>query len=222
MCLLDATDLSEMSIAVNPVARRCGVGALDEAEFDQAIPLHWQKVFRFILSSLRDREAAETLTQDCFLNAYRGLESFRYDCSLETWLMRIAVNLVRDYARNRRVQFWRQTGADALPVESVGASLSDGRCSPETSAQVNEELAAVWAAAATLPEKQRTIFHLRFEEDMDLISIAKATGIKEGTVKAHLFSARRLIRERVDRDQLSKWPSKLARVRLNPSTEDLV
>jgi RNA polymerase sigma-70 factor (ECF subfamily) len=112
--------------------------------------------------------------------------------------MRIAVNLVRDYARNRRVQFWRQTAAAALPVESVGERLSDGRCSPETSAQINEELAAVWAAAATLPEKQRTVFHLRFEEDMDLISIAKATGIKEGTVKAHLFSARRLIRERID------------------------
>jgi len=130
------------------------------------------------------------------LNAYRGLESFRYDCSLETWLMRIAVNLVRDYARNRRVQFWRQAGAVALQVETVGANLSDGRCSPEISAQVNQELAAVWAAAETLPEKQRIVFNLRFREDMDVLSIAEATGMKEGTVKAHLFSARRLIRER--------------------------
>jgi len=222
MCLLNGTDVLEESSAVKLLARRCDADSLDEAEFDQAVLLHWQKVFRFILVSLRDREAAETLTQDCFLNAYRGLESFRYDCSLETWLMRIAVNLVKDYARNRRVQFWRQTGTDALPVESIGARLSDGRCSPEISAQINQELAAVWTAAETLPKRQKTVFHLRFREDMDVLSIAEATGMKEGTVKAHLFSARRLIRERMDHDQLSKWSSKLTRLKLNPLADDLV
>ena len=102
------------------------------------------------------------------------------------------------------MQFWRRAGAVALQVETVGSKLPDGRSSPEISAQVNQELAAVWAAAETLPQRQRTVFHLRFREDMDLRSIAEATGMKEGTVKAHLFSAKRLIRERVDRDQLSK------------------
>jgi len=204
MCLLDATDPLETGISPRPRARGFGQDVVDGAEFDQVVLLHWRKVFRFILVSLRDREAAETLTQDCFLNAYRGFESFRYDSSVETWLMRIAVNLIRDYARDRRVQFWRRAGAVALQVETVGSKLPDGRSSPEISAQVNQELAAVWAAAETLPQRQRTVFHLRFRENMDLRSIAEATGMKEGTVKAHLFSAKRLIRERVDRDQLSK------------------
>jgi RNA polymerase sigma-70 factor (ECF subfamily) len=58
-------------------------------------------------------------------------------------------------------------------------------------------VAAVWEAAAKLPERQRTVFLLRFVEDMDLLEIAYATGMKEGTVKTHLFRAMRAVRTRL-------------------------
>jgi RNA polymerase sigma-70 factor (ECF subfamily) len=64
------------------------------------------------------------------------------------------------------------------------------------SAQVKQQLQAVWSAAASLPERQRSVFLLRFVEDMDLLEIAAATGMKEGTVKVHLFRALRTVRER--------------------------
>jgi RNA polymerase sigma-70 factor (ECF subfamily) len=57
---------------------------------------------------------------------------------------------------------------------------------------------AVWSAAAALSEKQRTVFLLRFVEDMDLLEIAAATGMKEGTVKVHLFRALHAVRERIE------------------------
>ncbi len=60
---------------------------------------------------LRDRDAAEALTQDCFLHAYQAWARFRGEASIQTWLMRIAVNLVRDAARNRRLQFWKRLRA---------------------------------------------------------------------------------------------------------------
>src|SRR5258708_15241607 len=78
-------------------------------DFDAVVRLHWPRVFRYALASLRDREAAESLAQDCFLRAYKGRERFRGDSSLTTWLLQIAVNLVRDHARNRRLQFWKHT-----------------------------------------------------------------------------------------------------------------
>jgi RNA polymerase sigma-70 factor, ECF subfamily len=53
---------------------------------------------------------------------------------------------------------------------------------------------AVWNAAASLSERQRTVFLLRFVEDMDLLEIAAVTGMKEGTVKAHLFRALQAVR----------------------------
>ncbi|MFL6462835.1 MAG: RNA polymerase sigma factor [Bryobacteraceae bacterium] len=171
--------------------------AADIGDLDSILRLYRPKVFRFILVSLRDKDAAETLTQDCFFKAYRARDRFRHECSLETWLMQIAVNLVRDYSRNRRFQFWKRTQVLAKPVEGVQDWLSDGQHSPETAALLKEEIQAIWNTADHLPEKQRTVFLLRFVEDMDLLEIATATGMKEGTVKTHLFRALQTVRERM-------------------------
>ena len=56
---------------------------------------------------------------------------------------------------------------------------------------------AVWKATGGLPERQRTVFLLRFVEDMDLLEIAAATGLSEGTVKTHLFRALEAVRRRL-------------------------
>jgi RNA polymerase sigma-70 factor (ECF subfamily) len=166
-------------------------------DIESILRLYRPKVFRFILASLRDTDAAETLTQDCFLKAYQARERFRNECSIETWLMRIAVNLVRDHTRNRRFRFWRRAQLTAKPVESLRDWLSDGQRSPEMNTLLKEEVQAVWDAAEALSQNQRTVFLLRFVEDMDLLEIARATGMKEGTVKVHLFRALQAIRDRI-------------------------
>jgi len=168
-------------------------------DFEALVALYRPRVFRFALASLRDRDAAETVTQDCFLNAFRARDRFRNDCSMQTWLMQIAVNLVRDYARNRRLQFWKRT-RNSQPVEELGRLAADRGPSAETRVLLGERVKAIWNAAAALPDKQRSVFLLRFVEDMDLLEIAAVTGMKEGTVKTHLFRALRTVRERMDGD----------------------
>src|SRR6266446_582226 len=81
---------------------------LEIEDFERLVEQYRTRVLRFVFASVRDIDLAETLTQDCFWNAYRNRSAFRGDCSVNTWLMRIAVNLVRDQARNRRFQFWRK------------------------------------------------------------------------------------------------------------------
>jgi RNA polymerase sigma-70 factor, ECF subfamily len=166
-------------------------------DFEALVRLYRPKVFRFALASLRDLDAAETITQDCFLRAYQARDRFRQDCSIQTWLMQIAVNLIRDQIRNRRFQFWRRASLTGKPVDVAGHGIADGARSPEAQALLNEQVAAIWEAAGKLPERQRTVFLLRFVEDMDLLEIARATGMKEGTVKTHLFRALRAVRERL-------------------------
>ena len=61
-----------------------------------------------------------------------------------------------------------------------------------------EKIEAVWSAAAGLSHKQRTVLLLRFVEDMDILEIAAATGMKEGTVKVHLFRALQTVRTRIE------------------------
>ena len=86
-------------------------------DVDRLVQQHRTRVLRFIFASVRDMDVAETLTQDCFWKAHRSRRTFRGDCTVQTWLMRIAVNLIRDHARRRRFRFWekvRSAGGDDI------------------------------------------------------------------------------------------------------------
>jgi RNA polymerase sigma-70 factor (ECF subfamily) len=171
------------------------------ADFDAVIRLYWPRIFRFVLASVRDHDVAQTLAQDCFFKAHQNRARFRGEASLQTWLMQIAVNLVRDHARNRRFQFWKRVPSEPAEGEGVRNWLADGEINPEQKVLVKERVAAVWSATAQLPERQRTVFLLRFVEDMDLLEIAAVTGLKEGSVKVHLFRAVRRVRAKVGRSK---------------------
>jgi RNA polymerase sigma-70 factor (ECF subfamily) len=168
--------------------------ALEFDDFERLVEQYRTRVLRFVFASVRDMDLAETLTQDCFWNAYRNRRAFRGHCSVNTWLMKIAINLVRDHARNRRFQFWRK--AQRVHNEEI-QDWPDRRISPEDRAAVNEQVQAVWEATKTLSEKQRAVFLLRFVEDMDIPEIAHTTGLTENAVHVHLFRAVRGIRKRL-------------------------
>jgi RNA polymerase sigma-70 factor (ECF subfamily) len=167
-------------------------------DFDALIRLHRPRIFRFILASLRDRETAENLTQDCFVKAYQARHQFRGAASVATWFMQIAANLVRTHESSSRLKFWRRMLHASADVADIGYSIPDRQQSQETTALINEQVQAIWAAAASLPARQRTVFLLRFVEDMDLLEIAEITGMKEGTVKSHLFRALHSVRARLE------------------------
>jgi RNA polymerase sigma-70 factor (ECF subfamily) len=171
--------------------------SVDLADFDAVVQLYRSGIFRFILASLRDHDSAETLTQECFLRAYRARSGFRGDAQVKTWLMRIAVNLVRDHLTSERLKFWRRTRRSAVDLSLAENWLKDGHSSPETVALAKQQIGAVWHAVNELPEGQRTAFLLRFVEEMDILEIAAATGLKEGTVKIHLFRALRTVRAKL-------------------------
>jgi RNA polymerase sigma-70 factor (ECF subfamily) len=164
-------------------------------DFDRVMQLYWPRILRFVMASVRDRDIAETLTQDCFWSAYRSRNAFRGDSSLNTWLMQIAVNAVRKFYRNRKLQFWRQVEHTAVDSSVISDRLPGREISPETRTLIHEQVRAVWAATKDLSERQRTVFLLRFMEDMDILEIAAATGLSESAVNVHLFRAVRRVRK---------------------------
>jgi RNA polymerase sigma-70 factor (ECF subfamily) len=157
------------------------------------------RIYRYALLSLRDPDLAETVTQDCFLRAYKARQEFRGDCSIATWLTRIATNLIRDSTRSRKFQFWKAAGSTAAEVGAVADRLRSPGLSPETSLMVREELRGVWDAVENLPGKQRSVYHLRFVEEMELPEIATAMGLHVGTVKSHLHRALAAVRKAMER-----------------------
>jgi RNA polymerase sigma-70 factor (ECF subfamily) len=187
----------ETVLATEPISRASERGA-PLTDFDDIARAHGQAIYRFILASLRDQDAAETLTQDCLMRAYQAREKFRGDSSVRTWLMRIAVNLVRDHASSERLKFWRRASKAAQNIGAAAQRVADRARSPEAIAEAKEKVEAVWRAAACLSHKQRTVLLLRFVEDMEILEIAAATGMKEGTVKIHLFRALQKVRARIE------------------------
>jgi RNA polymerase sigma-70 factor, ECF subfamily len=165
------------------------VKGISSARFDEITLQHQRRIYRVILILVKDPDAAGTLTQECFLRAYRHRNTFRGECTIETWLLRIAVNLVRDHSKNRRLAFWRKL----VGLEENGVVLHERIATPQPSAErvllAREELDAVWTAAASLSSQQRAVFLLRFAEEMPLAEIADVLGLKVGSVKAQLFRA---------------------------------
>lgn len=165
-------------------------------EFSRVVTNHRQQIFRFLLASTRDVDLAETLTQECFLKAHRHWAGFRGEASAMTWLMRIAINLQKDHWRNRRAQFWQLTRTHAVDVDEASDWLASGDSTQEQKLLAKERVRDVWRAVKGLSERQRTVFVLRYVEEMELSEIAHATGLSEGTVKAHL--SRGLVKVRAE------------------------
>jgi RNA polymerase sigma-70 factor, ECF subfamily len=178
-------------------ARDRMIAELDD--IDTLCATYRSRIYRYALLSLRDPDLAENVTQDCFLKAYRARDEFRGDCSVATWLTRIATNLIRDSTRSRKFQFWKTASTTAVEVGAMADRIAAPVISPETSLVVREELAKVWDAVENLPGKQRSVFLLRFVEEMELPEIATAMGLHVGTVKSHLHRALAAVRKAMER-----------------------
>ena len=166
-------------------------------DIDALVREYKPRVFRFVAFSLADRDAAESITQDCFLKAHLTRNQFRGDCSVSTWLMRIAFNLVRDHTKSQKFRFWKKAAASAIDASDVSHYLPSSASSPEAQLIAKERVKMVHAALQRLPSNQRSVFLMRFVEDMDLFDIATITGMTTPTVKTHLYRAVAAIRLRL-------------------------
>jgi RNA polymerase sigma-70 factor, ECF subfamily len=186
---------NEMAVSSETAVSASAALGLDDIE--GVMRLYRSRILRYAMFAVRDRDAAETITQECFLKAYRARESFRGECSISTWLMQIAVNLVRDYARSKQFQFWKRAQTSAVEVSEVTEYLRHPGSSAESGVLAREQLQAVWTAVDRLSRMQREVFLLRFVEELELKEIAELMQMKESTVKSHLYRALSSVRGRV-------------------------
>lgn len=175
--------------------------ALTAEDFDELVRRNQKRIFRLLLSLLHDEDAADTLTQECFLKAYTKRDSFRGESSVDTWLFRIAINLARDHQRNRRQGFWKKLFADSHDDEDEAPlldSVADRRTTAEAGLLAREEVEKVWQTVRRLSPNQREVFVLRFSEEMNLEEIAQTLEMEVGTVKSHLSRALTAVRKRLE------------------------
>src|ERR1700677_1841408 len=166
-------------------------------DIDELVGTYGARLLRFVACSTGDQDLAETITQDTLLRAYNGRDRFRGECTVNTWLTGIAVNLIRDHQRTGRSKFWKQVKSTAVDVHELASFLAAERSTPEVQLLAREKVKHITHVLESLPHKQRTIFLMKFSEETGVKDISEALGIPIPTVRTHLHRALKVIRTRV-------------------------
>lgn len=145
------------------------------------LPAFRRKVFGLAYSFLRDREAAEDVTQEVFIKVWRALPGFDGRASLSTWIYTIARNTSLSALRARRPQSSLSDPEVTETVEGID---------PVPSADVLAERSAILRLVDQLPEKQRQVIMLFYMEEQSHEEVATMLAMPLGTVKTLLHRAR--------------------------------
>ena len=187
------------------LARRASSG--DDAAFEELYRTHAGRVHALCLRMTGSRERAIDLTQDVFVHVWERLASFRGESALSSWIYRLTVNLILSNARRDNRRLTHEMSADSQDLTAAesedtrGAGLRNTREAGERAARPASVLDAVdlERAIAGLPPGARTVFVLHDVEGYRHDEIAKLTGTAEGTCRAQLHRARKLLMEALSR-----------------------
>lgn len=161
--------------------------AMDEVIKLYSEPLYWQ-----IRRLVQRHEDADDILQNTFIKAWMSIENFRGDAKLSTWLHKIAINESLTFLANEK--------------KHVTVSLSDSDDHIVNTIEADEwtdgdkTALLLRKAIATLPEKQRIVFNMRYYDEMKYEEISEILGTSVGALKASYHLAVKKIEEYVDRN----------------------
>lgn len=165
----------------------------DARAFEGLVDTYKDRIYSYVSRMLHDPVEAEDIAQDTFVRAFQNLPSFRGASTFQTWLYRIAGNLVIDSVRRQRR---RDDGAISLdaPMDTdeglMSRELADDRRGPHELAESVAVREEVERALARLTPRLRTVLVMYDLQGMSYQEIADALGCPLGTVKSRLFNAR--------------------------------
>ena len=175
----------------------------DVAAFEQVYRREVGRVYALCLRMTADAQRARELTQTVFVRAWDRLGSFRGDSQLSSWLHRIAVNEVLIDARTERRRRARVVLAEDEGAASEESDEPDRRDAPRSTGITlpvdTESRIDLERAIAKLPPGARTVFVLHDIEGYRHEEISRMTGSAEGTLRAQLHRARKLLMEALSR-----------------------
>lgn len=134
-------------------------------------PLYWQ-----IRRMVNNHEDANDLLQNTFMKAWTNADNFRNDSKISTWLYRIATNETLDFLRKQK------RSGDEISMDEV-ASIAN-RLNADKYFDGDEIQTKLQTAITTLPPTQRTVFNMRYFDDMKYSDMSKILGTSEGSLKA--------------------------------------
>jgi RNA polymerase sigma factor (sigma-70 family) len=161
--------------------------ATKERAFTAIVKKYQEKLYWHIRRMVVNHEDANDVLQNVFIKAWRGLENFREDSQLYTWLYRIATNESLTFLE-------QQKRKGALSFDEMESGLSN-KIKADENFNANQLEWKLQLAIQQLPEKQRVVFNLRYFDEMPYEEMSKVLDTSEGALKASYHHAAKKIEE---------------------------
>jgi RNA polymerase sigma-70 factor (ECF subfamily) len=172
---------------------RCREGDIEA--FGQLFARYERLVYRFAYRMLGDADDADDIKQETFLKAYRALPSFRGECSLLTWLLKVAGNLCRDRLKSRA----RRSEVELMPeMETELRDQGDFGADPAELLERKDLVSTAHKVLNNLPDAHREMILMRDVEGLSYQQIADILDCSVASVKLRLFRARRGFKDRME------------------------
>ena len=166
----------------------------DQSAYADLVRRHQRFVFTLAMRFMKTREDAEEVAQDCFIKAYRSLESFQGGSKFSTWLYSIVYTTAMTALRKKRVDTDSIDDENTyIQIENTGGYDVNNVENKSRSFYVNQ------AIAQLLPD-DATIITLFYKGEQSLEEIAQTMGMEANTVKVKLFRARQRLKEKLERN----------------------
>ena len=163
----------------------------DLKAFDRLVKQYEKLVFHVIYRLVNDKEDAEDICQEVFIKVYKSLKSFAFQSRLSTWIARIAyLTAINHLKKNKRATL--TTTLDDLDNYHFTEK------NPENVLVEKDVVRYVNDLISLMPEHYRSVLTLYHLNEFSYQEIENITGMPEGTVKSHLFRARKLLKEKLE------------------------
>ena len=162
----------------------------DETAFEELLRQYEKKVYTLCFRMCGNSEDAEEAAQDTFLALWRGIDRFRQESSLSTWIYRLASNACIDLLRRRK----KQGSSLSLDDEELFLDAVDSAPRPQDAVEHREAQKLLQEGLSALPEEYRKVLILREIEGLSYTEIAESASLELGTVKSRISRGRVLLR----------------------------
>jgi len=164
----------------------------DTDAFEQLVRRKTSKVYAICYRIIGNAEDAKDISQLVFLKLWENLEKYDAQYAFDTWLYRMVTNVAIDFMRNKQSRDNAVNSTLRLVKTSADAEQGVVVQRKEVENVFND-------ISAVLSPKQKTVFIMNQMEDLPSAEIAKILGCRESTVRNHLFNARKLMQQQLQK-----------------------
>ena len=172
----------------------------NESAFSELLEEFQQKVFHTCISFVPNKEDAEDIAQEVFLEVYRSIHKFKGNSSLSTWIYKISTNKCLEFIRKKnakkRFAFMQSILGNEIPLDKTNFFTEFNH--PGILLENKERTETIYLAINSLPESQRIVFTLAKLDGKSYQEIVEITGKSLSSVESIMFRARKSLQQKLE------------------------